>query len=59
MGTAELMAGSTFSAVVLLVLGPYLLFVVRPEAATQEILRQRIKTGGTAVRVRATGARAS
>jgi len=41
--------------VVLIVLGPYLLLVVRPEAANQEILRQRIKTGGAAVRQKSAG----
>lgn len=56
MGTPELIAGGTFLLVVALVLGPYLFFVLRPESASQEILRQRIKTGGAAVRVRAAGA---
>ena len=50
MGTAELVAGATFLAVVLIVVGPYLLLVVRPESATRDVLRQRIKTGGAAVR---------
>jgi tight adherence protein B len=50
MGTAELVAGGTFVLVLLIVVAPYLLFVVRPESATRDILRQRIKTGGAAVR---------
>lgn len=50
MGTAELVAGAMFLAVVLLVVGPYLLLVVRPEGAVRDMLRQRIKTGGAAVR---------
>ena len=49
MGTAELVGAATFLAVVLLVVGPYLLFVVRPETAQRSMLRQRIKTGGAAV----------
>ncbi len=49
MGTAELVGGATFLAVVLLVVGPYLLFVVRPESTQRSMLRQRIKTGGAAV----------
>ena len=48
MGTPELVGGVTFLAVVLLVVGPYLLFVVRPESAQRNMLRQRIKTGGAA-----------
>ena len=57
MGTADLVAGGTFVAIVLLVLGPYFLLVVRPEAASQEMLRQRIKTGGgVPTRGRTTGA---
>jgi tight adherence protein B len=55
MGTAELIAAATFAAVVLIVVGPYLLLVVRPEAASQEVLRQRIKTGGGAVRQKSAG----
>jgi tight adherence protein B len=52
MGTAELVAGATFLLVVLLVVVPYLLLVERPEAATRDMLRQRIKTGGAAVRAK-------
>jgi tight adherence protein B len=48
MGNAELLAGATFLIVALLIAGPYFLLVVRPEASTQEMLRQRIKTGGAA-----------
>jgi tight adherence protein B len=48
MGNAELLAGATFLIVALLVAGPYFLLVVRPEASSQEMLRQRIKTGGAA-----------
>ena len=55
MGSAELLTGATFVGVLLLVIGPYYLFVVRPEEASQEILRQRIKTGGGAVRQRTPG----
>jgi len=55
MGTAELVAGATFLAVLLIVVGPYLLLVVRPESATRDVLRQRIKTGGAAVRTATTG----
>lgn len=55
MGTAELVAGATFLAVLLIVVGPYLLLVVRPESASRDILRQRIKTGGAAVRPRTSG----
>jgi len=56
MGTAELIAGGTFVLVAAMVILPYLLLVLRPEIASQEILRQRIKTGGAAVRARAAGA---
>ena len=56
MGTAELIAGGTFVVVAAMVILPYLLLVLRPEMASQEMLRQRIKTGGAAVRVRAAGA---
>jgi tight adherence protein B len=55
MGTAELVAGATFVGVLLIIVAPYLLLVVRPEAATRDVLRQRIKTGGAAVRPRTTG----
>jgi tight adherence protein B len=55
MGTAELIAGGTFVAVVLIVVVPYLLLVVRPEAATKDVLRQRIKTGRSVQRQTATG----
>ncbi len=48
MGTAELVAGVTFLVVVLILIGPYLLIVARPEAARQKMLRHRIKTGGAA-----------
>ncbi|MEO6223251.1 MAG: type II secretion system F family protein [Vicinamibacterales bacterium] len=48
MGTAEMIAGATFLVVVLLVVGPYLLLVVRPESANRDMLLQRIKTGGGA-----------
>src|SRR4029079_5733789 len=51
MGTPELLAAGIFLLVVLIVVGPYYLFVVRPETASQEILRQRIKTGGSAAGV--------
>ena len=50
MDTAELVAGGTFVLVLLIVVVPYLLLVVRPESATRDMLRQRIKTGGAAVR---------
>ena len=56
MSSAELIAGGTFLLVAVVILVPYFLFVVRPEAATQDMLRQRIKTGGAAVRARAAGA---
>jgi tight adherence protein B len=56
MGTPELIAGATFVVVVAMVVVPYLVFVLRPESASQEILRQRIKTGGAAVRAKAAGA---
>lgn len=49
MGTAEFVGAATFLAVVLIIVGPYLLFVVRPESAQRHILRQRIKTGGAPV----------
>ena len=55
MGTAELVAFATFVAVLLIVVGPYLLLVVRPETATRDVLRQRIKTGGAAVPPKRTG----
>jgi tight adherence protein B len=55
MGSPELVTAATFVAILLLVLGPYFLFVVRPESANQEILRQRIKTGGAAIRPKAAG----
>jgi tight adherence protein B len=55
MGTAELVAGATFVAVLLIVVGPYLLLIVRPETATRDVLRQRIKTGGAAARPGTTG----
>lgn len=48
MGSPELVAVGLFLLVVLIVVGPYYLFVVRPETASQEMLRQRIKTGGSA-----------
>jgi tight adherence protein B len=50
MGTAELLGLGTFLAIFLLILGPYFLLVERPEAASRDMLRQRIKTGGAAVR---------
>lgn len=49
MGNAELVAGATFIGILVLVVGPYLLFVVRPEVMTHDILRRRIRTGGAAV----------
>src|SRR5688572_26014962 len=55
MGTAELVAFATFVGVLLIVVGPYLLLVVRPETATRDVLRQRIKTGGAAVPPKKTG----
>jgi tight adherence protein B len=48
MGTPELIAVGIFLLIVLIVVGPYYIFVVRPETATQEMLRQRIRTGGSA-----------
>jgi len=45
MGIPELAAGATFLLVVVLLVGPYLLFVVRPEVAREKMLRHRIKTG--------------
>ena len=56
MGTAELVAGATFLLVLLIVVGPYILLVVRPESATRDVLRQRIKTGGAPSGPRTTGA---
>jgi tight adherence protein B len=53
MGTAELVAGATFFGVMLLVVAPYYLIVVRSEVATQEMLRQRIRTGRGAAAARA------
>ncbi|MGH9386709.1 MAG: type II secretion system F family protein [Vicinamibacterales bacterium] len=44
----DLAALGTFALVAACVLIPYFLFVVRPELASQEILRQRIRTGGPA-----------
>jgi tight adherence protein B len=38
---------ATFAMVAACVLVPYFLFVVRPETATQEMLRQRIRSGGS------------
>jgi len=55
MGSAELVAVGMFVLVAGLVLAPYFFLVVRPEAANREMLRQRIKTGGGAVRTRAGG----
>lgn len=55
MGSSELVALGTFVAVVLLIVGPYLLLVVRPESADRDILLQRIKTGGGPSPVSATG----
>jgi len=55
MGSAELVAVGMFALVAGLVLAPYFFLVVRPEAANREMLRQRIKTGGGAVRTRAGG----
>jgi len=49
MGIPELAAGATFLLVVVLLVGPYLLFVVRPEAAKEKMLRHRIKTGAGVV----------
>jgi len=57
MWTPELIAAVTFAAIVLMVVGPYYLLVLRSETAQQEMLRQRIRTGGgAAARMRATGA---
>jgi hypothetical protein len=42
----------TFVLVAACVLLPYFLFVVRPETASQEMLRQRIRTGGSATPTR-------
>jgi tight adherence protein B len=42
----------TFVLVAACVLIPYFLFVVRPETASQEMLRQRIRTGGSATAAR-------
>jgi tight adherence protein B len=44
----ELVITATFIGVALFVLAPYYLFVVRPESAAQEALRQRVRTGGAA-----------
>lgn len=54
--TPELLAGLIFLMVVALVLGPYYLLVVRSEAATQDLLRTRIRTGGSGGVVREAGA---
>jgi len=51
----ELLIAATFVGVLLLVVGPYYLFVVRGETADQDFLRQRIRTGGAGTRVSATG----
>jgi len=52
--TPEVIALATFVAVALLVLGPYYLFILRSETADQDMLRQRIRTGGSAARAAAT-----
>lgn len=51
--TPALAALITFLVVVLLVVGPYYLFVLRSETADQEMIRRRIRTGGAAVRATA------
>jgi tight adherence protein B len=57
MGATGLIALGTFVAIVLLVAGPYYLLVVRPEVVAQDVLRQRIRTGGGgAAKARAVGA---
>jgi tight adherence protein B len=57
MGTAELIAAGTFFGVMALIVAPYYLLVVRTETATQEMLRQRIRTGaGTGARAAAAAA---
>lgn len=45
--TLDLAVLGTFVLVAACVLIPYFLFVLRPERANQEILRQRIQTGGS------------
>jgi tight adherence protein B len=48
MSNAELILVGTFLLVALLVAAPYYFFVVRSEVATEDMLRQRIRTGGGA-----------
>jgi len=50
MGASELIAGAVFLWVIALVAGAYYLFVLRPETTAQGALRQRIRTGSSAVR---------
>ena len=45
--TPEILAVLIFVMVVALIVGPYYLFVVRGETATQDLLRTRIRTGGS------------
>jgi tight adherence protein B len=51
--TFDFVVLGTFVLVAACVLIPYFLFVVRPEVANQEMLRQRIRTGGSATPSRA------
>src|SRR5215831_15697101 len=54
MGTPELIAFGAFLAIVVLVAGPYYIFVVRPEEDDRAALQERLKTGrSTLVRVSA------
>ena len=48
--TPTVLVIATFVGIALLVLGPYYLFILRSETADQDMLRQRIRTGGSAVR---------
>ncbi|MEO7193048.1 MAG: type II secretion system F family protein [Vicinamibacterales bacterium] len=50
--TAEVAALVTFLAVVLIIAGPYYLFILRTETADKEMIRQRIRTGAVTVRTR-------
>jgi tight adherence protein B len=51
MGTIEIVLVATFVGVILLVAGPYWLFVDRSEAANQASLRQRVRTGASGATV--------
>jgi len=52
MGLPELIAAATFLWVVAIVAGSYYLLVVRGEVAAEDVLRQRIRTGGAPTRVK-------